>query len=135
MSADLNRVILVGRLTRDPELRRTRDGDPVCAMRLAVTGRARDEAGHWADRPNFFDVTAFGHAAETAAAHLAKGRRVGIDGRLAWREWDDADGGRRQAVEVVAADIHFLDPPRKTGAPDAATVAAPVGVSDDDVPF
>ncbi len=135
MSADLNRVILVGRLTRDPELRHIRGGNPVCAMRLAVTGRTRDEAGQWADRPNFFDVTAFGHAAETAATHLAKGRRVGIDGRLAWREWGDADGARRQAVEVVAADIHFLDPPREASTPDAATVAAPVGVSDDDLPF
>jgi single-strand DNA-binding protein len=134
MSADLNRVILVGRLTRDPELRRTRGGEPICAIRLAVTGRARDEAGQWADRPNFFDVTAFGRAAETAATHLAKGRRVGIDGRLAWREWDDADGAHRQAVEVVAADIHFLDPHRQASASVAPTVAGPVSVSDD-VPF
>jgi single-strand DNA-binding protein len=80
MPADLNHVTLVGRLTRDPELRYTAGGDPVCGMRLAVTSRARDDNG-WADRPNFFDVTAFGPPAEAAAEHLTKGRRVGVAGR------------------------------------------------------
>lgn len=135
MSADINRVILVDRPTRDPELRHTRGGDPVCAIRLAVTGRARDEAGQWAQRPNFFDVTAFGRAAETAAAHLSKGRRVDIDGRLAWREWSNSDGARRQAVEVVAAEVQFLDAPRDTGTSGTAAVGAPAGGPDDDVPL
>jgi single-strand DNA-binding protein len=135
MSADLNRVTLVGRLTRDPERRQTAAGDPVCSMRLAVTGRARGDDGRWADRPNFFDVTAFGRSAEAAGAHLAKGRRVGIDGRLSWREWEASDGSRRQAVEVVAADVHFLDAPREQGSPEPVPAAADAGGSDDDLPF
>jgi single-strand DNA-binding protein len=109
MPADLNRVTLVGRLTRDPELRHTAGGDPVCSIRLAVSSRARDEAGGWGDRSNYFDVTVFGRQAETASTYLAKGRRIGVDGRLSWREWQAQDGTRRQSVEVIANDVFFLD--------------------------
>jgi single-strand DNA-binding protein len=107
--ADLNRVTLIGRLTKDPELRHTASGDAVCSMRLAVNARARDENGQWGDKPNFFDVVIFGRQAENASTYLAKGRRVGIDGRLSWREWQAQDGGRRQSVEVIANDMMFLD--------------------------
>jgi single-strand DNA-binding protein len=107
--ADLNRVTLVGRLTRDPELRHTAGGDPICSIRLAVSSRARDEAGNWGDRSNYFDVTVFGRQAETASTYLAKGRRIGVDGRLSWREWQAQDGTRRQSVEVIANDVFFLD--------------------------
>ncbi|MCB0882271.1 MAG: single-stranded DNA-binding protein [Thermoleophilia bacterium] len=109
MPADLNRVTLVGRLTRDPELRHTSGGNAICSIRLAVTSRGRDEGGNWTDKPNYFDVTVFGRQAETASQYLAKGRRIGVDGRLQWREWDGQDGNKRQAVEVVANDIFFLD--------------------------
>lgn len=110
MPADLNRVTLVGRLTRDPELRHTNDGNPVCSIRLAVTSRARDnETGSWGDRSNYFDVTVFGRQAETASTYLNKGRRIGVDGRLSWREWQAQDGTRRQNVEVIANDVFFLD--------------------------
>lgn len=109
MPADLNRVTLVGRLTRDPELRHTASGDPVCSMRLAVTSRARDESGNWGDKSNYFDVTVFGRQADTVTTYLTKGRRIGIDGRLSWREWQAQDGTRRQSVEVVANDVFFLD--------------------------
>lgn len=109
MPADLNRVTLVGRLTRDPELRHTGGGNAVCSIRLAVSSRSRDESGNWADKPNYFDVTVFGRQAETATNYLAKGRRIGVDGRLSWREWEAQDGGKRQTVEVVANDIFFLD--------------------------
>jgi single-strand DNA-binding protein len=109
MPADLNRVTLVGRLTRDPELRHTAGGDPVCSIRLAVSSRARDEGGNWGDRSNYFDVTVFGRQAETASTYLAKGRRIGVDGRLSWREWQTQDGSKRQSVEVVAGDLFFLD--------------------------
>jgi single-strand DNA-binding protein len=98
MPADLNRVTLVGRLTRDPELRHTQGGDPVCSIRLAVSSRARDESG-----------TVFGRQAETASTYLAKGRRIGVDGRLSWREWQAQDGSKRQSVEVIANDVFFLD--------------------------
>ena len=109
MAADLNRVTLIGRLTRDPELRHTGGGTAVCSIRLAVTSRARDESGNWDDRSNFFDVSVFGRQAETASNYLAKGRRIGVDGRLSWREWTAQDGSKRQNVEVVANDIFFLD--------------------------
>jgi single-strand DNA-binding protein len=109
MPADLNRVTLVGRLTRDPELRHTAGGQAVASIRLAVSSRARDEGGNWSDRPNYFDVTVFGRQAETATNYLAKGRRIGVDGRLSWREWEGQDGNKRQSVEVVANDIFFLD--------------------------
>jgi single-strand DNA-binding protein len=109
MPADLNRVTLVGRLTRDPELRHTQGGDPVCSIRLAVSSRARDESGGWGDRSNYFDVTVFGRQAETASTYLAKGRRIGVDGRLSWREWQAQDGSKRQSVEVIANDVFFLD--------------------------
>ena len=109
MPADLNRVTLVGRLTRDPELRHTQGGDPVCSIRLAVSSRARDESGAWGDRSNYFDITVFGRQAETASTYLAKGRRIGVDGRLSWREWQAQDGSKRQNVEVIANDVFFLD--------------------------
>ena len=109
MPADLNRVTLVGRLTRDPELRHSGGGDPICSMRLAVSSRSRDETGNWGDRSNYFDVTVFGRQAETASTYLAKGRRIGVDGRLSWREWQAQDGTKRQSVEVIANDIFFLD--------------------------
>jgi single-strand DNA-binding protein len=109
MPADLNRVTLVGRLTRDPEMRRLPSGDPVCSIRLAVSSRARDETGNWGDRSNYFDVTVFGRQAETASTYLAKGRRIGVDGRLSWREWQAQDGSKRQNVEVIANDLFFLD--------------------------
>lgn len=109
MPADLNRVTLIGRLTRDPELRHARSGDAIASLRIAVNGRARDEGGQWIDKPNFFDVSVFGRQAETVANYMAKGRRIGIDGRLQWREWEAQDGTKRQSVDVVANDVFFLD--------------------------
>ena len=135
MPADLNRVTLVGRLTRDPEIRHTAGGDAVCALRLAVSSRARDAAGEWTDRPNFFDVRVFGRQGEAAAEHLAKGRKVAVDGRLSWREWQAQDGSRREGVEVIATDLQYLDTRRRDGEEGTQPVAAaPVG-ADSDIPF
>ena len=108
MPADLNRVTLVGRLTRDPELRHTAGGQSVCSLRLAVSSRGRDEGGNWSDRANYFDVTVFGRTAETASNYLSKGRRIGVDGRLSWREWEAQDGAKRQAVDIIADSVQFL---------------------------
>ena len=135
VSSDLNRVTLVGRLTRDPELRHTAGGDPVCTIRLAVSSRARDESGNWGDKSNYFDVTVFGRQAETASTYLAKGRRIGVDGRLSWREWQAQDGSRRQNVEVIAGDVFFLDP-RPAPEQEPATVAAGAGGDEaEEIPF
>jgi single-strand DNA-binding protein len=109
MAGDINRVTLVGRLTRDPELRHLPSGTPVLQLGLAVNGRQKDEAGNWTDKPNFFDIKVFGNQAEMLANHLAKGRRVGIDGRLDWSSWEAQDGGKRSKVEVIANTVQFLD--------------------------
>ena len=88
MAGDINRVTLVGRLTRDPELRHLPSGSPVLEFGLAVNGRQQDSGGQWVDKPNFFDVKVYGNQAEFLSQYLQKGRRVGIDGRLDWRSWD-----------------------------------------------
>ncbi len=106
--ANINRVVLVGNLTKDPELRHTPGGTPVCSLRIAVNSRRRDESGQWVDKPNYFSVSVFGNQAESCAQYLAKGRPVGIDGRLDWREWQTQDGAKREAVEIVAESVQFL---------------------------
>ena len=107
--ANINRVILVGNLTRDPELRHTPSGTSVCKLRLAVNSRQKDAAtGEWGEKPNYFDVTVWGNQGENCAKFLSKGRPVGVDGRLDWREWEAQDGTKRQAVEVIADTVQFL---------------------------
>ncbi len=107
--ANINRVVLVGNLTRDPELRHTPSGTAVCSLRLAVNTRRKDGAtGEWTEKPNYFDITVWGNQGENCAQYLAKGRPVAIDGRLEWREWEAQDGSKRQAVEVIADSVQFL---------------------------
>src|SRR2546421_179961 len=107
--ANINRVVLVGNLTRDPELRHTPSGTAVCKLRLAVNTRQKDQAtGEWGDKPNYFDVTVWGNQGESCAQFLAKGRPVGVDGRLDWREWDAQDGTKRQAGEIIADSVQVL---------------------------
>jgi single-strand DNA-binding protein len=147
MAGDINRVTLVGRLTRDPELRHLPSGSPVLQLGLAVNGRQKDEAGNWTDKPNFFDIKVFGNQAEMLSQHLAKGRRVGIDGRLDWSSWEAQDGSKRSKVEVVAFQVQFLDSRTDGGEqgqyiPSSDVTAdrsdfAPAGAAaaDDDIPF
>ena len=144
MAGDINRVTLVGRLTRDPELRHLPSGTPVLQLGLAVNGRQKDEAGNWTDKPNFFDVKVFGNQAEMLANHLAKGRRVGIDGRLDWSSWEASDGsGKRSKVEVIANTVQFLasrtdaEGGERQFVPAGAAAEADMGGSaaDDDIPF
>jgi single-strand DNA-binding protein len=108
MSA-INRVVLVGNLTRDPELRSTATGTSVCRLRVACSARWRSsDSGEWIDKPNYFDVSVFGGSAEACARFLEKGRPVAIDGRLDWHEWETDEGERRQAVGVIADNVQFL---------------------------
>ena len=146
MAANINRVVLVGNLTRDPELRHTPGGTPVCSLRVAVNDRKRDESGNWVDAPNYFSISVFGNQAESCAQYLAKGRPVAIDGRLDWREWQAQDGTKREAVEVVAESVQFLGG-RGDGDGGGANQFVPAGAtsgadadfgrggSDDDIPF
>jgi single-strand DNA-binding protein len=110
-SFTINRVVLVGRLTRDPELRPLPSGLKVCGLRIACNSARRDAEGEFHDKPNYFDVSVFGASGENVARYVHKGSRVAIDGRLEWREWETPDGQKRQAVSVVADTVLFLDGP------------------------
>jgi single-strand DNA-binding protein len=116
-SFNINRVVLVGRLTRDPELRALPAGGSVCSLRIACNSTHKDADGEYSERPNFFDVSVFGTSAESVSSYTGKGSRVAIDGRLSWREWEAADGARRQAVGIVADTVQFLDRPGERDAP------------------
>jgi single-strand DNA-binding protein len=141
--ASINRVVLVGNLTKDPELRHTPSGTAVCNLRLAVNTRRKDETGQWVDKPNYFDITVWGNQGERCAQYLSKGRPVGVDGRLEWREWETPEGNKRQAVEVVADSVQFLGgrgDGEGGGYIPADTTATPAGdfpasPTDDDIPF
>ena len=108
-ATNINRVILTGNLTRDPELRSLPSGMSVCSLRIASNTRRKDgQSGEWVDKANYFDVTIWGRQGENAAQYLSKGRPVAIDGRLEWREWQDKEGNNRQSVEIVADNVQFL---------------------------
>jgi len=108
---NINRVVLVGRLTRDPQLRALASGASVCGLRIACNSSRKDADGEFVERPNFFDVSVFGAAAESVSHYMRRGSRVAVDGRLEWREWETAEQERRQAVSVVADTVQFLDGP------------------------
>src|SRR5947208_5529857 len=108
-ATNINRVVLTGNLTFDPELRSLPSGTSVCKLRVACNTRRKNNAtGEWEDKPNYFDVTVWGAQGENCARFLSKGRPVAIDGRLEWREWTDKEGNKRQAVDVVADSVQFL---------------------------
>ena len=142
----INRVVLVGNLTKDPELRHTPSGTAVCNLRLAVNTRRKDETGQWVDKPNYFDITVWGNQGERCAQYLSKGRPVAVDGRLEWREWETPEGNKRQAVDVVADSVQFLGS-RGEGeggggggyipatAPATPGGEFPTSPTDDDIPF
>ena len=156
--ANINRVVLVGNLTRDPELKSLPSGSSVCDLRIAVNHRRKNQqSGEWIEEPNYFTVSVFGAQGENCARFLTKGRAVAIDGRLRWRQWDAQDGTKREAVDIVADTVQFIGP-REEGAgggapsggysrPAPAPAPAPVGPAepaapwggsdavDDDIPF
>jgi len=139
---NINRVVITGNLTADPELRSTPSGTSVCNLRVACNTRRKD-GEEWVDKPNFFNVTVWGAQGENAARFLSKGRPVAIDGRLEWREWEVQDGTKRQAIDIIADSVQFLGSrdqatPANDGTPaedDFQPAAAPAGAGDDDIPF
>lgn len=151
MPSNINRVVLVGNLTKDPELRHTPSGTAVCKLRIAVNTRVKSADGQWSDKPNYFDVTVWGNQGESCSQYLSKGRPVAVDGRLDWREWEATDGsGKRQAVEIIADTVQFLGgrgdgegssaPGAPTYVPAAAAAAEDAdfggaAAADDDIPF
>jgi len=124
-ASNINRVVLTGNLTRDPELRSLQSGTSVCSLRIASNSR-RKENGEWVDKPNYFSVTVWGAQGENCARYLTKGRPVAIDGRLDWREWTAQDGSKRESVQRV--DRRRADGCRRRVEPgeDRAPAAAPL---------
>ena len=130
----LNKAILMGRLTKDPELRSTQSGTPVCSFTLAVNRRGKDEG------TDFLDIVAWSKTAEFASKYFTKGQQVAVAGRIQARTWEDSNGNKRKSVEIVAEEVHFAESKRNS----EATVGDPNGFqtggfaqmpSADDLPF
>ena len=156
-ASNINRVIITGNLTADPELRSLPSGTALCKLRVACNTRRKDNStNEWVDKPNYFDVTVWGAQGENCARYLSKGRPVAIDGRLEWREYE-RDGQKRQAIDIIADSVQFLGGRDDAGAgngfsgPSASVAsggdvpiddrdfqsapAAPASTADDDIPF
>jgi single-strand DNA-binding protein len=153
-ATNINRVILTGNLTRDPELRSLPSGTSVCSLRVAVNTRRKDQSGEWVDKPNYFSVTVWGAQGDNCARYLSKGRPVAIDGRLEWREWEAKEGGKRESIEIVADSVQFLGGREEGGGngngfqqrsdvpvdtadfqPATAPSSSPSAGTEDDIPF
>lgn len=132
MASDLNKTIIIGRLTKDPELRTTQNGTPVCSFTIA-NNRTYVAAGEKKESVNFFNCVAWAKTGEVIAEHCKKGQRMGIEGRLQQRTWDDQDGKKHQVVEIVVDNFQFLSPPANSQGGPAPATDNPF--SDDDIPF
>ncbi|HEX6972380.1 MAG TPA: single-stranded DNA-binding protein [Limnochordia bacterium] len=132
----LNRIVLIGRLVADPQLRYTPSGIPVTNFTLAVNRGFTNQQGE--QETDFIDTVCWRKLAETVANHLTKGRLVAVEGRLQIRSYDASDGTRRKAAEVVADNVRFLDSPRDAGRAPEAAGDVPTdadALSTDEVPF
>ena len=151
---NINRVVLTGNLTRDPDHRTTPGGLSICKLGIAVNTRRKNASGEWEEKANFFRVTVFGRQADSCANFLKKGRPVAIDGRLEWSTWE-SEGQKRESIDIIADTVQFLggrddaagngngfssssrasegDVPIHTGDFDRTPVGA--GAADDDIPF
>lgn len=147
---DVNTVTVSGNLTRDPEVRSLPSGQTVCSLRIAHNERFKDQAGNWADRPAYFDVSVWSGLGEWMGRNLTKGQKVVVSGRLRWREWETPDGQKRQAVDISADSVVPVvrgdaNPARSNGfAPqsdvpvdssDFEPATASSSTGDDDIPF
>ena len=132
---NVNRVVITGNLTADPEVRQLRSGNSLCRLRIACNTGRRQADGSWGEKPNYFDVVVWGPQGEAAGRSLSKGSGVAVDGRLEWREWTADSGEKRQAVEIVAENLQFLE--RRGGGQSAPMADEPPGQDwdADDVPF
>lgn len=149
MGFGINRVVVSGRLCKDPELRATRSGLDVMTVRLATEDRKRGADGAWVDDASYLDVVSFGGVAAAAARQLSKGSRVVFGGRVRQRTWEDDAGTRHYRVEIVADDVVVCgerakaagaapapaQPPVAAAPVAAAPPVAPADVYDEDIPF
>ena len=130
----LNNVIIMGRLTRDPELRRTQGGTAVTSFTMAVDRDFKSQSGE--KETDFIDVVAWRNTGEFAAKYLAKGRMAAVEGRIQVRDWQDKDGNRRKSVEVVADNVYFADSKRDSKPKESRDDQAFDEIEDDgDWPF
>ena len=146
MAAGVNKVILIGNLGRDPELRYTQSGQAVANFTLATTETWNKREGGRDERTEWHRIVAWGRTAELCAQYLSKGRTVYVEGRLQTREWENREGQKQKTTEIVALNVQFLGSPRgggqsgaagsgggsDPGAPEPGDAEAPPG---DDVPF
>lgn len=145
----INRVVISGNITRDPELRSTQGGMEILALGVAVNDRRKNQqTGEWEDVPNFVDCVMFGNRAKSVSRFLSKGSKVAIEGKLRWSQWE-RDGQKRSKIEVIVDEIEFMTSRgdgQHAAAPQTAPaphpyqppIAAPVvdaSVYDDDIPF
>lgn len=141
----INRVVISGNLTRDPELRATPSGMSVLQLGIAVNDRRKNpQSGEWEDVPNFFDVIVFGQRGESLSRFLSKGSKVAVEGKLRWSSWDDkTTGQKRSKVEIIADDIEFMSSRGEGGgagggySAPSSPAPAPSGSEtfEDDIPF
>ena len=112
----INRVIVSGNLTRDPEVRTTASGNPVMGFGIAVNDRRKNsQTGEWEDYPNFIDCTMFGARAQSVSRFLSKGSKVAIEGKLRWSQWETNEGQKRSKIEIIVDVIEFMSSICNTG--------------------
>jgi len=136
----LNRVMLIGRLTRDPEVRFLPSGMQVTSLSIAVSRNFKDKNGEWREETSFFDVEAFGKLAERVGTQLSKGYQILIEGSLRQDKWESSSGEKRSKVKIVAYRIALLGKPVDRNAKSTLTeedldISVEDFESDEDVPF
>ena len=130
--SSFNRIAIVGYLGREPELRYTPQGTPVCNFSVATTEKRKDSSGDLHETTTWFQVAVFGRRAEVAKEYLSKGSHVWLEGALSLNQWTDNEGAARASLEVRASDVRFLS---SSGEKAAAASAAGTPTVDDDVAF
>ncbi len=146
--SSLNKVLLIGNLGRDPEVRFTPDGSPVATFSIATGEVWTDKSGTRQERTEWHNIVAWNKLADLAKRYLSKGRQVYIEGRIRTREWDDRDGNKRRTTEIIATQMVLLgsrpqsgeggsvpEPVQKSAPADAGQGPGDTGITDDDIPF
>ena len=135
MSRGLNKVMIIGHLGRDPEMRYTPSGRPVTTFSVAVSRSWNSSDGERRSETEWFKIVAWGNLAEICKKYLTKGQQIYIEGRLQTRRWEDKDGQRRTSVEVVANEMTMLGDRREKGSGDDAFDEIPPDIDEDEFPF
>ncbi len=148
--SSLNKIMLIGNLGRDPEIRYTPDGSPVANFSLATAESWTDKSGTRQERTEWHNIVAWNKLAEISKRYLQKGRQVYVEGRLRTREWDDKDGNKRRTTEVIASQIVLLGSRSQASEPVSSPATQParpapeadtgfggpdLNITDDDIPF